>query len=84
MTNDERELDLQLAEALDEIKQLRGGVSNKDSELLAQCLSLFEYATYHDGRYGQVDNHKFQGPAQRLVTVLAARLGRKAYEGYGG
>lgn len=83
MTQDEREIDLQLAEALDEIKQLRGGVSNTDSNLLAQCLSLLEYATYHDGRYGQLGDYKFQGPAQRLVPILADRLNRKPYEGYG-
>jgi len=53
-----------------------------DDELLAECMSVLEYATYHDGRYGQEDNYdKFQGPAQKLVMRLEKRLGRKAYDG---
>ena len=56
-----------------------------DDELLAECLRVLEYATYHDGRYGQVASFdKFQSPAQKLVSRLAKRLGRKAYDGYGG
>jgi len=55
-----------------------------DDELLTECLRVLEYATYHDGRYGQEQSEKFQRPAQKLVPRLAARLGRKAYEGYGG
>lgn len=56
-----------------------------DDELLAECMSVLEYATYHDGRYGQDRNwEKFQSPAQNLVVRLAKRLGRKAYDGFGG
>lgn len=56
-----------------------------DDELLVECLSVLEYATYHDGRYGQDQNwEKFQSPAQKLVMRLAKRLGRKAYDGFGG
>ena len=56
-----------------------------DDELLAECMSVLEYATYHDGRYGQDQNYeKFQRPAQKLVKRLENRLGRKAYAGYGG
>ena len=56
-----------------------------DDELLAECMGVLEYATYHDGRYGQDQNYeKFQQPAQRLVGRLAKRLQRKAYDGFGG
>ena len=56
-----------------------------DDELLAECLSILEYATYHDGSYGQEQSFdKFQRPAQKLVSRLAKRLGRKEYDGYGG
>jgi len=55
-----------------------------DDELLAECMSVLEYATYHDGRYGQEQNFdKFQSPAQKLVQRLAKRLKRKAYDGFG-
>jgi hypothetical protein len=56
-----------------------------DDELLAECMSVLEYATYHDGRYGQEQNFdKFQRPAQKLVQRLEKRLKRKAYDGFGG
>lgn len=56
-----------------------------DDELLAECMSVLEYATYHDGRYGQEQNwERFQSPAQKLVQRLSKRLGRKAYDGCGG
>jgi len=56
-----------------------------DDELLAECMSVLEYATYHDGRYGQDKNYdKFQRPAQKLVMRLEKRLGRKAYDGFVG
>lgn len=55
-----------------------------DDELLAECLSLLEYATWHDGRYGQQTCEKFQTPAQKLVPRLAARLGRDAYARFKG
>jgi len=56
-----------------------------DDELLAECMDVLEYATYHDGRYGQNQNwEKFQSPAQKLVGRLAKRLKRKAYDGFGG
>lgn len=56
-----------------------------DDELLAECMSVLEYATYHDGRYRQDQNYEeFQRPAQRLVDRLAKRLKRKAYDGFGG
>jgi hypothetical protein len=55
-----------------------------DDELLAECMSVLEYATYHDGRYGQDQSwEKFQSPAQKLVQRLSKRLNRKAYEGFG-
>lgn len=51
-----------------------------DDPLLAECLALLEYATWHDGRYGQMSAmDEFQMPAQKLVKRLAERLGREAY-----
>ena len=56
-----------------------------EDELLVECMSVLEYATYHDGRYGQGQNdEKFLGPASKLVGRLAKRLGRKPYAGFGG
>lgn len=55
-----------------------------DDVTLRECLEVLQFATYHDGRYGQVHNYeKFQGPAQRLVKRIADRLGVKPYEGFG-
>lgn len=51
-----------------------------DNELLSECLEVLEYATYHDGRYGQVKNEDFQKEAQPLVIRIAKRLGVKAYD----
>lgn len=53
-----------------------------DNELLSECLEVLEYATYHDGRYGQVENETFQKEAQPLVIRIAKRLGVKAYDGF--
>lgn len=54
-----------------------------DNVTLRECLEVLQYATYHDGRYGQVHNYeKFQGPAQRLVKRIADRLGVEPYEGF--
>lgn len=56
------------------------GLSVEDSQLIQDCLNVLEYATYHDGRYGQtVDYAKFQHPAQKLVARLAKRLNVKPY-----
>lgn len=52
--------------------------------LLDEALSLVEYATYHDGRYGQVEKLDWQSSAQKLVRRMAEALGRKPYEGFGG
>lgn len=51
-----------------------------DNELLSECLEVLEYATYHDGRYGQVKNEDFQKEAQPLVIRIAKRLGVKPYD----
>lgn len=53
-----------------------------DNELLRECLKVLEYATYHDGRYGQVKNETFQKEAQPLVIRIVKRLGVKAYDGF--
>lgn len=55
-----------------------------DEELLAECLALLEYVTWHDGRYGQQTTEKFQTPAQKLVPRIAARLGKDAYARFKG
>lgn len=56
-----------------------------DDELLQEIMTVLEYATYHDGRYGQDQNYeKFQHPAQKLVIRLEKRLKRKAYGGFCG
>ena len=55
-----------------------------DDAMLRECLDVLQYATYHDGRYGQDKNYeKFQRPAQNLVRRIANRLGVKAYDGFG-
>lgn len=51
-----------------------------DTELLREALELFEYVTWHDGRYRQESSLKFQTPAQKLVDRLAERLGVIPYE----
>ena len=52
-----------------------------DDELLREALKLFEYVTWHDGRYRQHESYaNFQGPAQKLVNRLAERLGVTPYE----
>ena len=53
-----------------------------DAALLHECLDALQHATYHDGRYGQFLQHKWQEKAQALVSLLAKRLGRVEYEGY--
>lgn len=53
-----------------------------DNELLRECLKVLEYATYHDGRYGQVKNETFQKEAQPLVIRIVKRLGVKPLEGF--
>lgn len=56
-----------------------------DEEILEECLALLEYATWHDGRYGQVGNYdSFQDPAQKLVKRVAARLGKESYARFKG
>lgn len=54
--------------------------SADDTELLREALELFEYVTWHDGRYRQESSLKFQTPAQKLVSRLAERLGVVPYQ----
>jgi hypothetical protein len=51
-----------------------------DTDLLREALELFEYVTWHDGRYRQESSLKFQTPAQKLVSRLAERLGVVPYQ----
>jgi len=55
-----------------------------DDRLLTDALELLEYATYHDGRYDQYKSQDWQRKAQKLVVVLAKRLDKIAYDGFGG
>jgi hypothetical protein len=65
-------------------KEVEHQESGKDDEgLLNKCLDVLQYATYHDGRYDQFKTERFQDSAQELVSQLAKRLGRVAYEGFG-
>jgi len=50
-----------------------------DTDLLREALALFEYVTWHDGRYRQESNAEFQRSAQKLVTQLAERLEVEPY-----
>ena len=55
-----------------------------DEALLSECLSVLEFATYHDGRYDQQHNtERFLNPAQSLVKKIADRLGVEMYAGFG-
>ena len=38
-------------------------LKKNDEKLLSDCLEALEYATYHDGRYGQERSNKFQDKA---------------------
>lgn len=53
-----------------------------DERLLRDILDALEYVTFHDGRYAQETNRNFQTQAQKLVTRVAERLGRKPYQEY--
>ncbi len=53
-----------------------------DPALLTDCFDVLQIATYHDGRYDQFMRETWQAKAQELVSLLAKRLGRVAYEGY--
>ena len=67
----------ELTQARHEAEEAAGG---KDEELLHEIMTVLEYATFHDGRYGQVGNYeRFQKPACRLVRHLEKRLKREAY-----
>jgi len=80
MTEDEQVRFIELVKKADAGRDADGCYD--DDELLAECMSVLEYATYHDGRYRQDQNYEeFQQPAQRLVGRLAKRLQRKAYDG---
>ena len=76
---------LDLEAAYRDLSGLIVKVPSTDAELLHDCLNILQYATYHDGRYGQGSNYeKFIKPAFGLVKRLADRLGVDTYEGYGG
>lgn len=70
----------QLTEAYRLIGLLNDDEESGDTELLQEALKLFEYVTWHDGRYRQASYAEFQGPAQKLVDRLAERLGVSPYQ----
>jgi hypothetical protein len=69
-------------ELLDALALVATPTQEGDRELLRGALKLFEYVTWHDGRYRQELNAEFQRDAQKLVTRLAARLGVEPYADY--
>lgn len=52
-------------------------------ELLKEALHLFEYATFHDGRYRQLENDEWQNQAVELEKKTCARLGVERYASLG-
>lgn len=50
-----------------------------DAELLERAVRVLEYATYHDGRYGQLTDERFQDEAIAVSKLICQRLGRKRY-----
>lgn len=50
-----------------------------DDQLLLKAVQVLEYATYHDGRYSQVESEKFQKAAIDVSKLICARLDRKRY-----
>ena len=57
-------------------------IHSKDEQLLGQALSVLEHVTYHDGRYGQEQQRDWQAQAQRIVKMLAERMGVKPYRNF--
>lgn len=55
----------------------------KDEGLLREALHLFEYATYHDGRYRQIESDEWQNRAIELEKKLCTRLGVERYASLG-
>lgn len=66
-------------ELLDALAEVATPTQEGDMAMLRDCLQLFEYVTYHDGRYRQQTHADFQRGAQKLVTRLARRLGEEPY-----
>lgn len=66
-------------ELLDALAEVATPTQEGDLAMLRDCLQLFEYVTYHDGRYRQESHAEFQSPAQQLVTRLARRLAVEPY-----
>ena len=54
-------------------------VSEFDQTLALRMLDLCEYITYHDGRYGQLENKKAYDAAYALAKVLVEKLDVKMY-----
>ncbi len=54
-------------------------VSEFDKTLALRMLDLCEYITFHDGRYGQIENQKAYDAAYSLAKVLVEKLDVKMY-----
>ena len=54
-------------------------VSEFDQTLALRMLDLCEYITFHDGRYGQLENKKAYDAAYALAKVLVEKLDVKMY-----
>lgn len=54
-----------------------------DEELLRESLRLFEYVTFHDGRYRQLENDEWQSQVVELEKKICTRLGVKRYASIG-
>ena len=54
-------------------------VSEFDKNLALRMLDLCEYITFHDGRYGQLENQKASDAAYALAKVLVEKLDVKMY-----
>lgn len=52
---------------------------SSDDHLLLEAVRVLEYATYHDGRYSQVESRKFQEAAIEVSKRICIRLNRKRY-----
>lgn len=51
--------------------------------LLLRCVHLLEYATYHDGRYSQMESAGWQDEAIEVSKAVNEKLGRERYADIG-
>ena len=56
---------------------------SSDEELLKEALHLLEFATYHDGRYGQLNFEEWQDKSIQLEKKICSRLRVERYASLG-